>query len=46
MVSKKGTKRGIKNTDNVSSKKAHSEVDDCLSEDNDTDSEDETGDFF
>ena len=46
MVSKKGTKRGIKNTDNVSSKKAHSEVDDCLSEDNDTDSEAETGDFF
>ena len=45
MVSTKGrgTKRDIKSTtDNVSNKKAHSKVDDCVSEDNDTDSEEET----
>ena len=46
MFSTKASKRGIKNTDNVSNKKAHTEVDDCVSEDNDTDSEDETGDIY
>ena len=44
--SKKASKRGNKNTENVSNKKAHTEVDDCVSEDNDTDSEEELGTFF
>ena len=51
MFSTKGSKRGIKkvindSTDNVSNKKAHSDVDDCVSEDNDTDSEEETEDNY